>query len=277
MGRLGEALTVLDPPVRSLYVYASNPAAVAPDRNAVLRGLGREDLFTVVHERFMTDTARWADVVLPATTSLEHPDLYRSYGHYCIQRAEAAIPPVGESKSNWEVFQLLARAMGFEEPVFRRSAAEMVDELLAVPSPWREGIDRAALDQGRAVELRVPGGAFRTPSGKIEILNPRLSRPLPQWIPTHEESGHHPFRLMTGASLYSLNSTFGEREDLRRRDRLGHAESVKLTDRRRSTDHRHGRLLDDVEQFPNGPEQPHDQRNRAPCRRKLRGLGHRER
>ncbi len=219
MNRLGEALTALAPTVRSLYVYASNPAAVAPDQNAVLRGLAREDLFTVVHERFLTDTARWADVVLPATSSLEHEDLYRSYGHYCLQRAEAAIPPVGESRSNWEVFQLLARAMGFEEPIFRRPAREVLDDLLAAPSPWREGIDRAALAEGRAVELRVPDGGVRTPSGRVEILNPRLARPLPQWLPTHEEDGRHPFRLMTGASLYSLNSTFGEREDLRRRRR----------------------------------------------------------
>ncbi len=219
MNLLGEALTELQPPVRSLYVYSSNPAAVAPDQNAVLRGLAREDLFTVVHERFMTDTARFADVVLPATSSLEHPDLYRAYGHYCLQRAEAAIAPVGESRSNWEVFQLLARAMGFDEPVFRRSARDMVEALLAVPSPWRDGLDRVALDAGRAVELRVPRDGFRTPSGRIEILNPRLSRPLPDWLPSHEESGQHPFRLMTGASVYSLNSTFGEREDLRRKRR----------------------------------------------------------
>jgi anaerobic selenocysteine-containing dehydrogenase len=215
MNRLGEALTALQPPVRSLYVYSSNPAAVAPDQNAVLRGLARQDLFTVVHERFMTDTARWADVVLPATSSLEHPDLYRAYGHYCVQRAEAAVPPVGKSKSNWEVFQLLGRAMGFEEPIFRRSARQVVDDLLAAPSPWREGIDRQALEAGRAVELRLPEDGFRTPSGRVEILNPRLARPLPQWLPTHEESGRHPFRLMTGASLFSLNSTFGERGDLR--------------------------------------------------------------
>lgn len=219
MNRLGEALTSLQPPVRSLYVYSSNPAAVAPDQNAVLAGLARQDLFTVVHERFMTDTARFADVVLPATSSLEHPDLYRSYGHYCLQRAEAAIAPVGESRSNWEVFQLLARAMGFDEPVFRQSAREMVDALLAVPSPWRDGLDRAALDSGRAVEMRPPRDGYGTPSGRIEILNPRLARPLPEWLPTHEESGRLPFRLMTGASVYTLNSTFGEREDLRRKRR----------------------------------------------------------
>lgn len=220
MNRLGHALTELRPPVLSLYVYSSNPAAVAPDQNAVLRGLAREDLFTVVHERFLTDTARFADVVLPATTSLEHPDLYRAYGHYCVQRAEPAIGPVGQARSNWEVFQLLARAMGFEEPFFRQSARDLVEALLAAPSPWREGLDRTALDQGRAVELRLPSEAgFGTPSGKVEILNPRLPHRLPLWLPTHEESGRLPFRLMTGASLYALNSSFQEREALRRRQR----------------------------------------------------------
>ena len=120
MNRLGWALNELnDPPVQSLYVYHSNPAAVTPDQNQVLKGLEREDLFTIVHERFMTDTARYADIVLPSTSSLEHSDLYRSYGTYCIQRAKPAIPPVGESKSNWEVFCLLAQGMGFDEPFFR--------------------------------------------------------------------------------------------------------------------------------------------------------------
>jgi anaerobic selenocysteine-containing dehydrogenase len=219
MNQLGRALGELSGPrVMSLYVYASNPAAVAPDQNAVLRGLAREDLFTVVHERFLTDTARYADVVLPATTSLEHPDLYRSYGHYFLQRVRAAIPPQGEAKPNWETFQLLARAMGFEEPVFRATADQMIDALLARPSPWREGIDRAALEAGRAVGLRMPPGPrWRTPSGRIEILNPAHREPLPRFLPTHEEAGALPLRLQTAPALYSLNSTFGEREDLRAR------------------------------------------------------------
>ena len=102
-------------------MYHSNPASIAPDQNQVLKGLSREDLFTVVHERFMTDTARFADIVLPSTSSLEHGDLYRAYGHYCIQRVKPAIPPVGESKSNWEVFSLLAEAMGFTEPFFGKA------------------------------------------------------------------------------------------------------------------------------------------------------------
>jgi anaerobic selenocysteine-containing dehydrogenase len=215
---LGQALNQLHPPVRSLYVYHSNPAAVAPDQNAVLRGLAREDLFTVVHERFLTDTARWADLVLPATSMLEHDDLYRSYGHYCIQRTEPVIPPVGESRSNWQVFQALAVAMGYDEPFFRRSAPELVDELLAAPSSLRQGIDAQALAEGRAVELHLPAASERrwgTPSGRIEILNPALDPPLPDWLPTHEEAGALPLRLMTAPALHTLNSSFMERESLR--------------------------------------------------------------
>jgi anaerobic selenocysteine-containing dehydrogenase len=218
MNRLGHALTELSGPrIASLYVYTSNPAAVAPDQEAVLRGLARDDLFTVVHERFLTDTARWADLVLPATSSLEHDDLYRSYGSYCIQRAAPAIRPVGEARSNWEVFGLLARAMGFEEAVFRTTAREMVDALVAAPSPMREGMDGAAFAAGRAVELRrpaEPGRRWATPSGRIEVMNPRHALPLPTWLPTHEEHGVLPLRLVTGAALLGLNSSFRERDDL---------------------------------------------------------------
>lgn len=217
MNRLGHALgTALDPPVKALYVYASNPAAVAPDQNAVRAGLAREDLFTVVHERFLTDTARFADIVLPATSSLEHPDLYRAYGHYAIRRSRAAIEPVGESRSNWRTFQALAERMGFEEDIFRRSEDELIDGLLAAPSPWRDGIDAAALAEGRAVQLTVPGlpPPFGTSSGKVEILNPAESEVLPRPMPCHSEADPHPLSLVTAPSLHSLNSTFHEREDL---------------------------------------------------------------
>lgn len=221
MNQLGQALThVSDPPVSSLYVYHANPAAVTPDQNQVLKGLTREDLFTVVHERFMTDTAAFADIVLPATSSLEHSDLYRSYGTYCVQRARPAIPPVGESKSNWEVFGLLAEAMGLDDGFFRQSADDLIEALLSPPNPMRQGIDRDALDCGKAVELRLPEDhktRFRTDSGKIQILNPREQEPLPRYVPCHQ--GTYPFRLMTAPSRYLLNSSFGEREDLRARDR----------------------------------------------------------
>ena len=139
MNQLGQALNELaDPPVMSLYVYHSNPAAIAPDQNAVIRGLCRDDLFTVVHERFLTDTARYADIVLPATSSLEHPDLYRCYGSYISQRCDGVIPPVGESKSNWEIFSLLAEGMGWDEPFFRQSAEDLIEQLLDFETPWRD-------------------------------------------------------------------------------------------------------------------------------------------
>ena len=221
MNRLGWALNeLIDPPIKSLYVYTSNPAAVAPDQNQVLKGLAREDLFTVVHERFMTDTARYADIVLPSTSSLEHSDLYRSYGHYCIQRAKAVIPPVGESKSNWNVFSLLAQKMGFDDPFFKQKADDLIDHLLSIRSPMREGIDEKAFSEGMAAELPFPPDArtrFRTPSGKIEILNPREPHPLPCYLPPY--GGDYTFRLMTAPSFYALNSTFREREDLLKKEK----------------------------------------------------------
>jgi anaerobic selenocysteine-containing dehydrogenase len=219
MNRLGHALNQLeDPRVMALYVYHSNPAAIAPDQNEVLAGLAREDLFTVVHERFLTDTARFADVIFPATSSLEHPDLYRSYGHYCIQRVAAAIPPIGECRSNWEVFRALAGAMGFKEEVFRKSADAMLDALLAVPSKWREALDRAVLLEGKAQRLQIPSHLWETPSGKIEILNPRQPHPLPHAIPCHSDRSAFPLVLQTAVSMFGLNSSFRERGDLVERD-----------------------------------------------------------
>ncbi len=215
MNRLGEALNDLDdPPVRSLYVYHSNPAVIAPDQNAVIRGLEREDLFTVVHERFLTDTARYADLVLPATSSLEQGDLYKSYGAYHLQRARPVIPPVGESRSNWETFCALAEAMGWDEPFFRQTADVLIDDLLA-GSPVREVADLAAIDRGEAVLLPAgnPGPPFGTASGKVEIENFSLPEPLPRYLPPSRNS--YPLRLMTAPALHILNSSFCEREDIR--------------------------------------------------------------
>ena len=223
MNQLGQALNTLGhPPVSSLYVYNANPAAVAPDQNQVLRGLARSDLFTVVHERFMTDTAAYADIVLPATSSLETSDIYRSYGHYCIQRTRPVIPVVGQSKSNRQVFALLAAAMGFDAPVFTQRTEALIAELMAAPSPLREGIDMEAFNAGKAVELAVeqPSGRYATPSGKIEVRNPGLQAPLPVYLPPH--GGDAPLCLMTAPSLYALNSSFFERDDLRRRQKRMH-------------------------------------------------------
>lgn len=220
MNRLGAALNDLrDPPVRAMFVWCSNPAAVAPDQNAVLRGLAREDLFLVVHERFLTDTARFADVLLPATSSLEHADLYRSYGQYCVQRARPVVTPPGEARPNWELFRELAGRMGFDEPLFRMSADEVIDLLLAQPSPWRDAGFAARLADGRAVELTPPPGPrWRTPSGKIELENPALPEPLPRALPAHAEAGGLPLRLVTGPAIHTLNSSFMERPELRERN-----------------------------------------------------------
>jgi len=221
MNQLGHALNHLDnPPLKSLYVYHSNPASITPDQNQVLKGLAREDLFTVVHERFMTDTARYADVVLPSTSSLEHSDIYRAYGNYCIQQVKAVVPPVGQSKSNWEVFSLLAQAMGFPEPFFSQRAEDLIRHVLSIPAPLRKGIDEEAFSAGKAVELSLPEGyktQYKTPSGKIEILTPKEAHPLPRHLPPY--GGQEPYLLMTAPSLYALNSSFREREDLRQQDK----------------------------------------------------------
>jgi anaerobic selenocysteine-containing dehydrogenase len=131
MAQLGSALTTLDnPPVHALVVYNSNPAAIAPDQNAVLRGLARSDLFTVVLEQFQTDTADYADILLPATTFLEHTDLYLAYGHYYLQLARPALAPSGEARSNQDVFRALAARMGFQEPCFAESDDDQIRGLL---------------------------------------------------------------------------------------------------------------------------------------------------
>ena len=216
MNQLGHALTELsDPPVKSLYVYNANPASVAPDQNTVLAGLTRSDLFTIVHDRFLTDTALYADVVLPATTSLEHDDMYRSYGHYCLQRAFAAIPPVGEAKSNWDVFTLLAKEMGFDDPLFSKTADTLISDLLTNPSPWLKKADPEKLKTGMPVELPLPAGyktEFKTLSGKIEFFNPAEGEPLPCYFEPHGDKA--PYWLVSAPSLTLLNSSFNERDDL---------------------------------------------------------------
>ena len=219
MNQLGGALTELaDPAVMSLYVYHSNPAAIAPDQNAVIQGLEREDLFTVVHERFLTDTARYADIVLPATSSLEHPDLYRCYGSYQAQRCGAVIPPLAEAKNNWEVFCLLAAGMGWDEPFFRLPADELVELLLVGENRWRSGAVTEQLRQGEPVMLTPPTEPKRewlTASGKIEVLNVRESEPLPRLLPTHAERDGYPLRLQPATTPFALNSSFYEQDELR--------------------------------------------------------------
>lgn len=224
MNRLGDALNRLDnPPVKALYVYHSNPASIAPDQNSVIRGLMREDLFTVVHERFMTDTARYADIVLPATSSLEHPDIYRCYGNYHAQRCSAVIPPIGQARSNWDTFHALAEGMGWDEPFFRQSSEDLIELLIGFETPWRNSDITGRLRQGEPVLLTPPSpakGRWLTPSGMIEIKNDRLAEPIPRLLPTHANSDRLPLRLQPAVTPHALNSSFYERDDLREKQGL---------------------------------------------------------
>ena len=211
---LGQALTD-DDRIRSLFVYSSNPACTAPDQNQVLKGLKRDDLFTVVHERFLTDTARYADIVLPATTSLEHDDAYYSYGNYTIQCGYAAIPPVGQSRSNWHVACDLAHALGIKDKFYDRSERELVEALAASTTKWPLPVNRQQLLQGLPTPLPLPDDyqtRFGTPSGKIEIRNDALAQPLPDYMPLAEDEGTLAF--VNGPDMRILDSSFNERDEL---------------------------------------------------------------
>lgn len=216
MNQLGRVLLEADPPVRSLFVYNTNPAVVAPHANKVREGLLREDLFTVVHDLFLTETARYADIVLPATSALENTDLYKSYWHHYMQLQEPVIEPYGESKSNVELFRLLAEAMGFEDEALRDSEENMIRQTLDHPSnPYLEGITYEALKEKGYVKAKVKPlfpGRLPTQSGKIELYSERMKEmgypPLPTHIPLSEEDGDLPFRFVPAPNHNFLNSTF---------------------------------------------------------------------
>ncbi|MEW6267322.1 MAG: molybdopterin oxidoreductase family protein [Thermodesulfobacteriota bacterium] len=226
MIELGRALTNLnDPPVKALHVYHSNPAVVAPESAQVLAGLAREDLFTVVHELLLTETALYADLVLPSASMLETTDLYASYGHYYLQMARPVIEPLGEARSALEVFQALAGRLGFTEECFLASAEELIWKMLPESSPFFEGITFDRLAEGRPVRLKVPPNpfslGFKTPSGKIEFYSESLARqgldPLPEGSPSVDLQGQgkYPLQLITPPRLQFLNSSFNEIDSLR--------------------------------------------------------------
>jgi anaerobic selenocysteine-containing dehydrogenase len=220
MIKLGSVLTSeLKPPILGLYVYHCNPAAVAPDQSRVLQGLRREDLFTVVHEQVMTDTVDYADIVLPATTFLEHGDLYKAYGHLYLQKADPAIAPVGESKSNLEVFQLLAARMGFREPIFEEPLESQIEGTLKVTSKELEGAGYPQIQDGKPHRLNVPvrpyETGFPTPSGRLEFYSETLEKlgvdPLPFYQPCYSTNAEKDgaLHLLAPPSKHFLNSTFG--------------------------------------------------------------------
>lgn len=222
MTQLGDALTQLgDPPVQALVVYNSNPAAIAPDQKRVRAGLARPDLFKVVIEQFMTDTARYADYVLPATTFLEHTDLYFAYGHYELQLARAAIAPPGEARSNVEIFRALARRMGFLDACFSESEEDMIRGLLNTPSPYLAGVTLERLEREHSIRLNVPdlpfaAGAFGTPSGKCDLRGEALgyAPPVESRLGEAAREGCFPLELISNKTAEGMNSTFGNRPEV---------------------------------------------------------------
>ncbi|MED3718968.1 molybdopterin oxidoreductase family protein [Geobacillus thermodenitrificans] len=219
MNRLGEALLELDPPIRSLFVYGTNPAVVAPNSNKVRQGLAREDLFVIVHDLFVTETAKYADIVLPATSSFENTDLYTSYWHHYVQIQQPVIERYGESKSNVEVFQLLAKRMGFEDPCLYETEEEMISQALDNPTnPFLEGIRYETLVEKQYIKAKVKRllpGTLPTPSGKIELYSKKMEQdgypPLPTYTPIVDD-GDFPFFFVPGPNHNFLNTTFSNNE-----------------------------------------------------------------
>jgi len=248
--RLGPALTgemQLDPPIKSLFVYNSNPAVVAPEQDKLLRGLAREDLFTVVSEHFITDTAQFADLVLPATTQLEQEDIMFSWGHLYLSYNNQAIEPLGEAVPNTELFRRLAATMGFDDPFFRRSDREMIEQSLDWSAPALEGITLEALRETGYARLNVGEadsyaphreGNFLTPSGKCEFKASMAENgdfvlslfrqgseefqsgtpvdPLPHYIPPSESPAtnpglaeRYPLNILSPKSHAFMNSSYG--------------------------------------------------------------------
>jgi anaerobic selenocysteine-containing dehydrogenase len=262
MVELGKALTELkNPPIQALLVYNSNPAAVAPNHNLVVRGLLRPDLFTVVHEQFFTDTTEYADIVLPATTFFEHKDLQTGYGHYYLQVSQQAIEPLGECRSNVETFRALAERMGFKEKCFGEPVDEMIDAVLQTPNPWLQGIDRGRLEREGHVRLTFEDGRvevglrpvqanlvatrpastqnpflpfaegnFGTPSGKAEFYSEQLLKlgldPVASFEPAlesrhSERARRFPLELLARKSDNFLNSTFANVPALQKMEHPG--------------------------------------------------------
>ena len=245
MAELGKQLNeTSDPPVKALFVYNSNPAAICPNHNDVIRGLLRPDLFAVVHEQFFTDTTDYADLVLPATTFFEHKELQTAYGHYYLQVSNQALDPLGECRSNVDLFRALAKRMGFEDDCFRDSIDDMIDQALNSANPWLKGMNRERLEKEGHIRLNFDGngtasakpflpyaeGNFRTPSGKAELYNQRLKAqgldPVAAFI-APEESRHStsakrfPLELLARKADNFLNSTFSNLPSLQPMEETG--------------------------------------------------------
>ena len=221
MNQLGDALTQLnDPPVKALFVYNCNAAAVAPDSERVHEGLRRDDLFVVVHEQFFTDTTDYADIVLPATTFLEHKELMGAYGHYFAQISQPAIAPLGEARMNVQMFAELGRLMGFEERAFCEGEDDLIAQALDSKHPWFEGITKERLEREGMAPLALPknerGEAlpfsthewFQTPDRRANLL------PLPEWHAATESRSNaeaaakFPLEMLARKGDNYMNTTF---------------------------------------------------------------------
>jgi anaerobic selenocysteine-containing dehydrogenase len=232
MSTIGDALLAAQPPIEAIVVYNSNPVAVAPESAKVAQGFAREDLFTVVLEQFQTDTADYADYVLPATTQLEHVDVHASYGHFYIVANEAAIEPLGEALPNTEIFRRLARRMGFTEPCFSESDEQIAARAFARSGPTAH-YDWERVRQRGWQRLDLPTvyapfahGGFPTPSGRCEFYSERLAKmgldPLPGYVPPHEGptsnaalAARYPLAMISPPARNFLNSTFVNVKSLR--------------------------------------------------------------
>ncbi|HDR9081827.1 TPA: molybdopterin oxidoreductase family protein [Burkholderia vietnamiensis] len=235
MNAIGDALLhpgddAFGPKVEAVIVYNSNPVAVAPDSSKVAGGFAREDLFTVVLEHFQTDTVDFADIVLPATTQLEHLDIHKSYGHTYVMANLPAIPPVGEARPNTEIFRGIARSMGLDEPALYHSDEEVAQAALRWDDPTLDS-DWNTLKHAGWVKLKLAdapfaNGGFRTPSGKCEFHSARLEQmgldPVPDYLPPYESAeaspelaARYPLAMISPPARHFLNSTFVNVESLR--------------------------------------------------------------
>ncbi|HEY7326680.1 MAG TPA: molybdopterin oxidoreductase family protein [Gemmataceae bacterium] len=236
MNRLGMALLgeAHDPPIRSLYVFGANPAASSPNAARIVQGMKRPDLFTVVHELFLTDTADYADIVLPATSQLEQTDLHKGYGTTLLTYNRPAIAPRGECKSNWEVMGLLADSLGLQETWLHQSADEVIEEVLE-KSPELRGITLERLKSEGAVPMPIDdstpfaGARFPTPSGKVELFSQTLAEqgidPMPGRFLDAEDDGGveasehlsaitEALQLLTPASHHFVSSSLASQPGL---------------------------------------------------------------
>jgi len=230
--KLGDALTSAEPPVKAIIIYNNNPVAVCPESDKVIAGFSREDLFTVVIDHFQTDTADYADIVLPATTQLEHYDVHKSYGHLYMLANNRAIAPLGEALPNSEIFRRLAARMGFDEACFRDSDEDICRSALAGKADWdalkRDGWQRLAVPARFAPFAQ---GGFPTPSGKVEFYSAWLEKqgvdPLPFYNPPAEVADdalaeHYPLAFLSPPARHFLNSSFANLPRFREFEREPH-------------------------------------------------------